>query len=111
MGRLDEAVDQLQKAIDWRKTKGNATDCAVSVENLAQVWEAKGDLGKALETRVGYDVHHMVCGNDECPGAVFQKSHLKTCGRCKSVFYCGARCQKLDWKARHKKYCKTSSEL
>jgi hypothetical protein len=31
---------------------------------------------------------------------------LKCCGRCKLVHYCSAECQKIDWKAGHKKTCK-----
>ena len=36
----------------------------------------------------------VVCGS---PGD-------KKCGGCKSVTYCGAKCQKLDW-PRHKRLC------
>lgn len=35
------------------------------------------------------------------------KKDLKACARCKCVFYCGKECQVQDWKARHKKFCKT----
>ncbi|CAB9503183.1 expressed unknown protein [Seminavis robusta] len=34
---------------------------------------------------------------------------LKSCTRCKAVFYCGRGCQKEDWKAGHKEACKPVS--
>ncbi|KAJ3555798.1 hypothetical protein NP233_g12122 [Leucocoprinus birnbaumii] len=85
MGRLD-AEDQLKAAV--------------------RVYEAKGDLEKALETRVSYNTDTMVCSNYNCPASTFRKSDLKTCSRCKAVFYCGNRCQNVNWSARHKKFCK-----
>ena len=63
MGRLDEAEDQLRRAVVVRTTSGNVFDAAVSVENLARVYEAKGDLTAALDTRLAYDPSNMVCGN------------------------------------------------
>ena len=33
------------------------------------------------------------------------RENLQRCGRCKSVQYCSAKCQKEDWN-NHKKYCK-----
>ena len=35
-----------------------------------------------------------------------QPGDFKRCGACKSVFYCGRKCQAQDWKAGHKKKCK-----
>lgn len=33
-----------------------------------------------------------------------EKDDNKKCGRCKSVYYCGTGCQKVDW-YQHKKHC------
>merc|ERR1711973_491799 len=33
-----------------------------------------------------------------------------TCSRCRRVSYCGQYCQKLDWKAGHKKQCQAGGE-
>ncbi|KAL4069629.1 hypothetical protein V8B97DRAFT_603645 [Scleroderma yunnanense] len=63
MGRLDEAEDQLKRAVIVRTNEGNSFDAAVSIENLAQVYEATGNLEKALNTRLSYDPKNMVCGN------------------------------------------------
>ena len=35
-----------------------------------------------------------------------QPGDFKRCGACKSVFYCGRKCQAQDWKTGHKKKCK-----
>ncbi|KAH8800587.1 hypothetical protein DL96DRAFT_798805 [Flagelloscypha sp. PMI_526] len=40
------------------------------------------------------------CGKHKDTGA-----RLQTCGRCKSINYCSAKCQKDDWKTGHKEDC------
>eukprot|EP01063_Lacrimia_lanifica_P039637 TRINITY_DN8755_c0_g1_i1.p1 TRINITY_DN8755_c0_g1~~TRINITY_DN8755_c0_g1_i1.p1 ORF type:complete len:291 (+),score=110.81 TRINITY_DN8755_c0_g1_i1:50-922(+) len=40
-----------------------------------------------------------------CGGAVLREKSLR-CTQCKSVYYCGAECQKKHWKAGHKTRCK-----
>ena len=45
------------------------------------------------------------CCNEGCGVADSPDKKLKLCARCNSVAYCSAECQKLDWKARHKKSC------
>ena len=48
------------------------------------------------------------CGNIKCttlrPSS--KKSFGKLCAGCQSVRYCGAKCQKADWKGNHKGACK-----
>ena len=34
---------------------------------------------------------------------------LKTCGRCKCVYYCDGECQKQDWSSKHKQQCRNVS--
>ena len=48
-----------------------------------------------------------------CEGCGTLESQLgdfKRCGGCRSVFYCGRKCQAHDWKAGHKKKCKESTK-
>ncbi|KAF5363519.1 hypothetical protein D9756_000978 [Leucocoprinus leucothites] len=65
MGRLDDAEDQLKRAFRVRKAMGPVMDAAISVENLAQAYEARGDLGKALGMRLSYNTDEMMCGNSD----------------------------------------------
>lgn len=39
-----------------------------------------------------------------------QPGDFKRCGGCKSVYYCGRKCQAQDWKASHKQKCQTASK-
>jgi len=43
-----------------------------------------------------------------CGVAESELGEFKRCGRCKSVYYCGRKCQVQDWKAGHKQKCKTT---
>ena len=61
-GRYDDAEKMLKKAVSVRERVGTAFDAAVSRENLAQVYEQKGNLALAKETRVSVP-NSMVCGN------------------------------------------------
>ena len=52
------------------------------------------------------------CANIKCttlrPSS--KKSFSKLCAGCQSVRYCGAQCQKADWKGNHKGACKQFQE-
>lgn len=50
-------------------------------------------------------------GNNENTCAVCEgvDGSNKKCSRCKSIYYCGASCQKADW-FQHKKVCKSPEE-
>ncbi|KAG2154852.1 hypothetical protein DEU56DRAFT_770789 [Suillus clintonianus] len=109
MGRITDAEEQLRKAISVRMKIGPAYDAAVSLENLGQVHEAKGDLEEARRVRLSHPADIMVCGNYDCPGQTFDRSQLLACSGCKSAFYCGRACQAKDWRARHKTFCKKCS--
>lgn len=67
MGRLDEAEAQLHKAIAIRNIQPGAAsfDTAVSRESLAQVYEAKGDLKKAKETRLSAGKLNIACAHEK----------------------------------------------
>jgi hypothetical protein len=44
------------------------------------------------------------CGNTQCVKSN-RKSKIKICKACKSVYYCGKRCQKRHWKSIHRLQC------
>ncbi|KIJ68463.1 hypothetical protein HYDPIDRAFT_106662 [Hydnomerulius pinastri MD-312] len=105
MGRLDDAEDQLRRAVAVRTTRGTVFDAAVSVENLGRLHEARGNLPEARQARLSYDRNNMVYGNYNCPGQTFRLDQLSNCSACKAVFYCSVVCQKRDWRERHKRFC------
>jgi Flp pilus assembly protein TadD len=106
MGKITDAEEQLKKAVSVRMRNGPAYDAAVSVKNLGQVHEVKGDFEEARRVRLSHPADIMVCGNYDCPGETFDRSQLLACSRCKSAFYCGGACQAKDWRAGHKTFCK-----
>jgi len=102
MDRLDDAERQLEAAVEIRNADGPTFDAATSRENLATVYEMRGNLVAAKQMRKSTGKY--ACGNYDCPGQVFNKQELKHCSKCTTIYYCTPACQKADWK-RHKKYC------
>lgn len=100
--RLDEAEKHLELAIKIRNADGPTFDAATSRENMAVVYEMRGNLLAAKQMRKSTSKY--ACGNYHCPGQVFNKNELKHCSKCTAIYYCSGECQKADWK-RHKKYC------
>lgn len=103
-GKVAEAEEVLQKAVVIREGKGPVFDAAVSRENLACVYEARGRWDEARELRTR-NKETMVCSHYQCPGTTFSMEELKKCSSCKATYYCSTKCQKADWKARHKRFC------
>jgi tetratricopeptide (TPR) repeat protein len=62
LGRLDDAETYLKKAIAVRNHAGPAFDAAVSRDNLAQLYELRGDLKQAKEIRLYGAPDHLSCG-------------------------------------------------
>mmetsp|Transcript_22900 Transcript_22900/g.54054 ORF Transcript_22900/g.54054 Transcript_22900/m.54054 type:complete len:195 (+) Transcript_22900:85-669(+) len=60
-------------------------------------------LSKKQAKRDEAAVVQKPCAFSKCDQAA---SNL--CSRCRKVAYCSVDCQRKDWKARHKKECKTS---
>lgn len=62
MGKLDLAEESYRKALEIRIYTGPAFDAAVTRENLAQLFERRGEFKDAREIRVsGGD--HVACSN------------------------------------------------
>ncbi|KAM0752972.1 hypothetical protein T439DRAFT_354437 [Meredithblackwellia eburnea MCA 4105] len=83
--------------------KGPALDGAVTRETLGLYWEEVGDAEKAKSVRMEKP-KEILCTWHECKGPMMGLESAKKCSACATVFYCGAPCQKLDWK-RHKHFC------
>ena len=67
MNRLDEAEKHLQLAVKIRNAEGPTFDAAASRENLAIVYEMRGDLLAAKQMRKS--TGKFACGNERvrCP--------------------------------------------
>jgi len=50
------------------------------------------------------------CGNPFCEKVESQPREFLVCSRCKRETYCGARCQRMHWKAGHKRNCSTKQK-
>ena len=55
--------------------------------------------------KIGYDV----CNNRGCFECEDLERKFSRCGGCKLPFYCSRKCQRADWKARHKHVCKNAA--
>ncbi|TFK93456.1 hypothetical protein K466DRAFT_537921 [Polyporus arcularius HHB13444] len=109
MQRLDKAEEYLDKALRVREHSGPKSDLAVTRDNLAKLYEMKGDVQAAREMRRrGKADNNIACGNYNCPKLSNSTSSLSQCAGCKAVFYCSRPCQVADWK-RHKNYCRKSA--
>ncbi|KAL6309948.1 hypothetical protein BKA93DRAFT_722400 [Sparassis latifolia] len=113
MGRLDESEDYLKKAVRVRnaaaaENDSHAFDAAVSRDNLARIYEMRGDMKQAKATRLSGGQTNLACSNFSCTLQTLTRQQLSQCGGCKSIYYCSRVCQAQDWK-RHKKYCKRDS--
>lgn len=60
--KLDDAEEQFRKALEIRRRTGPAFDTAVTRENLAQLFERRGEYSAAREIRVD-DEDHIACSN------------------------------------------------
>ncbi|KAI0068207.1 hypothetical protein BV25DRAFT_1987024 [Artomyces pyxidatus] len=110
INRLDDAEAMLNQAMAIRTVTGPPFDAAVTRDNLARVFEMRGNLDAAREMRLRGSPDQIACGHYKCPGQTFSKHALRRCSRCKSILYCSKGCQTSDWK-RHKQYCMQRNDL
>lgn len=70
-------------------------------------------LLSALELALLQDRALFVGGNecDSCTKPLLELNNKKCCSRCKLVYYCSPLCQKIAWKAGHKKACRKPDEI
>lgn len=65
LGCLDEAKENLQRAIAIVTNLNSVHDTAYYRENLAKVYEMRGDLPKARDERLRGTSTNIMCGNDD----------------------------------------------
>ncbi|CEG50206.1 Zinc finger, MYND-type [Plasmopara halstedii] len=108
-GDLDAVLELLTKSLAVRDRADDKAcisialrDSNITREEIAKVYEAKGDYIKALQMR---QPDKRICGNEVCETIDYSDDELVACSRCKCVFYCSKTCQRQDWKSRHKSFC------
>ncbi|KAK7000885.1 hypothetical protein R3P38DRAFT_1816989 [Favolaschia claudopus] len=69
----------------------------------AVFYELPGCLGTARRFCELYDTW-LAQGTEFC-AACRTQHHLKTCSKCKAVYYCGVECQREDWVKQHRREC------
>lgn len=71
LGRLDEAEKLLKESLATRATRSANLDAAVTRENLAQVYQAKGDLDSATRVRDQGVPNQLCCSHyNVCMGSL-----------------------------------------
>ncbi|KAI9895116.1 hypothetical protein PsorP6_018765 [Peronosclerospora sorghi] len=115
LGALDEALELLTAALVIRTRSDQAESICIALrdgnitrEEMAKVYEAKGDCASARKIR---GPGRRICANGMCEAYDYEDSQLHACSRCKCVFYCGKMCQRQDWKSRHKTLCQVMEQV
>lgn len=100
-------IEKTQPAVKWLQVlEVSHVDLHTLVEFLRKRIPCKCLDEKYEEVR---SIPRMgICTNLECtlPGRKAERSEMFYCGRCRFVCYCSTECQKMDWRASHKKECK-----
>ncbi|KAJ7646016.1 hypothetical protein DFH06DRAFT_1270905 [Mycena polygramma] len=73
------------------------------------LWEAPDVWNWVNEDCTIRDLILKSCGRPECVAQESEATQFKRCSGCQLVVYCGASCQKTDWK-RHKADCNQRAE-
>ena len=85
---------------------GEEYDAAISRDELAWVYESRGEPARAREVRLSRGASGLVCSHEPCSTTAARCGRaLKGCSKCHAVWYCGPDCQKKAWKAGHKAVC------
>ncbi|KAL1674828.1 hypothetical protein EV122DRAFT_293159 [Schizophyllum commune] len=93
-----------------------AFDCAIEddkikydIDEIEPNWEALSELYRLFEKRLAMLAELRAelkplkwCHNAQCPGASEPVRKMCICGR---VFYCSRTCQKVHWRAEHRRRC------
>ncbi|KAI9018852.1 hypothetical protein DFJ74DRAFT_675133 [Hyaloraphidium curvatum] len=70
---------------------------------LFEAWDRR--KAEVMAAQQGREARAKECENADCPVRSEKKSSMQRYSRCRAVMYCGAECQKADWR-RHKRTCK-----
>lgn len=110
-GRIEEAIPFLEAALRVRESiPGQEMDAAVTRDELGCCLQALGRHAEARAMRLRKGEAGLICSNEPCSKTAKRAGvrQLLLCGRCRSIWYCSAACQKADWKQNHKAVCKAA---
>ena len=76
------------------------------------------ELNLKLTFHLNERIVMKICANNKCKkfkhtnDSIFinEVQVMKICKGCKTVYYCGRKCQKVDWKQLHRDYCQMLKE-
>ena len=79
----------------------------IRLENLDTIKVVKCNLDDLFEMSKCYAKRgEKQCWNEECEEEKYHAESLMKCSSCKLAFYCDKKCQSVDWKERHCRWCK-----
>lgn len=113
-----EDEDQGEFGAEWVPTEKKTSQSGAASNSVKEsaprpIDAAQGASGTILqgasgtilqgpnETPKSSSMDTKICSNSTCG----KSTNLAQCGRCRQVQYCSSECQKLHWKAGHKKNC------
>ncbi|KUF98994.1 Equilibrative Nucleoside Transporter (ENT) Family [Phytophthora nicotianae] len=103
----DEEIKEIQTYFQCDENKGltlKGFKDMYHTQSSAEPMETWRDMKK-----LGYDKELLEKREAALRCRVCKAPSTLVCSRCKVVRYCGAECQKQDWKASHKQKCKPST--
>ncbi|KAG6951043.1 hypothetical protein JG688_00013911 [Phytophthora aleatoria] len=103
----DEEIKEIQTYFQCDENKGltlKGFKDMYHTQSSAEPMETWRDMKK-----LGYDKELLEKREAALRCRVCKSPSTLVCSRCKVVRYCGAECQKQDWKASHKQKCKPST--
>jgi hypothetical protein len=106
-GELDDVAETFYRRVARGAVtgEGDGNKWWCSVDGVFEVHETENAAFYAgQEERVC-----NVCGASKPEDR--NKTNMLRCSRCRAVYYCGADCQRADWKAAHKKECVAVADI
>eukprot|EP01084_Bolivina_argentea_P088623 160005_1 len=84
-----------------------------SIRKEIQTWKSNGDLRNANKERciLSQGLREMSLNCYLCGKEWKKNGKLKMCRKCRMVYYCSKKCQKIHWKQKHRYNCRQFSGI
>ena len=95
----------LLRSLPVRQAKGAETlrNTRENGDNVGTVYRKDGSVTRP--SAAARDAGNQQCASPACSTREDFPGGFKRCGRCRAVVYCSPACQKVHWKAGHKREC------